>query len=339
MAAIQFSNEEEWHALRDMHVGGSDIASLFNVWLLPDGTQKVRHLYEAPGPDDIHLECVSPYKSSYALWQEKAGVLKPDFEETERMEAGKHLEPALASWAQSKWPEWKLRKVRRYLRHDDCEGWGASRDYEVHEAGYPPVEFKNVDFMIYRDQWGGTEDDMAPPLHISLQLQNQIGAGAKNCGHGWIVICVGGNRLYRVRVERHEPTQEFIRTAIDMFWAGVKAETPPIWIADSETVAKLASHEDVDKVEPVDLTDDEAAARDVRRFMRWKRHANFVDHHLDGIKARIGVKMLDSTKAKTASGSVTWPIIKRESKIIPARLQDEKIYRGGFTVRPIKEGN
>lgn len=337
MPAIRFANDEEWHALRDAHVGGSDVASLFNVWLLPDGSQRVRHLYEPPGPDDIHLECVSPYKSSFALWQEKAGNLRPDFEETERMEAGRHLEPALASWAQAKWPEWKLRKVHRYLQHDDCKGWGASRDYEAVEEGYPPVEFKNVDYLIWRDKWAGTEDDMDPPLHISLQLQSQIGAGARNCSHGWIVLCVGGNTLNRVRVERHEPTQAFIKEAVEMFWEGVRANKPPIWLADVETVSRLASHEEVDRTEPVDLTEDEAASRDLRRFMRWKRHLNFVEHHLDGMKARVGIKMVDATKAKTADATVTWPVISREAKLIPARQQDAKTYRGGFTVRPSKK--
>ena len=336
MPAIHFANDDEWHSIREMHVGGSDVAALFNVWLLPDGTQKVRHLYEPPGPEDIHLECVSPYKSSFALWQEKAGNLQPDFAESERMEAGRHLEPALASWAQSKW-DWKLRKVRRYLQHDECEGWGASRDYEAVEPGYPPVEFKNVDFLVFRDQWQGSDDDMVPPLHISLQLQSQIGAGAKNCTYGWIVVCVGGNKLKRVKVERHEPTQAFIREAVEMFWAGIKAGKPPIWLADADTVTRLASHENVDKVSAIDLTGDEAADRDIRRYIRWKRHFDFVGHHLDGIKARIGVKMMDATKATAPSGSVTWPIIKREAKLIPERWQDEKIYRGGFTVRPAKQ--
>lgn len=337
MPAIQFANDEEWHALRDMHIGGSDVGSLFNVWLTPDGKQVVRHLYEPPGPDDIHLECVSPYKSSYALWMEKAGKLKPAFEENERMEAGKHLEPALASWAQAKWPDWKLRKVRRYLRHDGHPGWGASRDYEAHEAGYPPVEFKNVDYLIYRDKWSGSEDDMAPPLHITLQLQSQIGAGSEKCDHGWVVVCVGGNSLNRVKVERHEPTQEFIGRAVDMFWEGVKADKPPIWLADADTVSKLAAHDDVDRVEPVDLADDEAASRDIRRFMRWKRHLSFVEHHLDGMKARIGVKMMDATKAVSPDGTVTWPLIERAAKVIPERYQDAKTYRGGFTVRPAKK--
>lgn len=336
MPNLKFANEAEWLALRDMHIGGSDVASLFNRWLLPDGTVKVLHAYQAPPEGALHLECVSPYKSSFGLWQEKAGKLPPSFEETERVQAGKHLEPALASWAGAKWPEWTLQKVRRYIRHDTNPGWGASLDYEAKEKGMPPVEFKNVDYLIYRDQWGGEGEDLDPPLHISLQLQSQIGVGKSD--HGWIVLCIGGNKLERVRIEEHKPTQAFIDEAIAMFWEGVKADKPPIWLADTETVKRLAVI-DYDKSESataVDLSENEAARRDIRRYMRWQRHAKFVAGQLDGMKARIGLTMLDRAKATSPDGSITWPIIERAAKMLPAKWQDALTYRGGFTVRPAK---
>lgn len=336
MASLKFNSEAEWLALRDMHVGGSDVACLFNVWQMPDGLQKVLHVYEAPEPDSFHIECVSPYKSSFRFWQEKVGRLAPDFEETERITAGTHLEPALASWAQQKWSDWKLRKVRRYLRHDECEGWGASLDYEAVEKGYPPVEFKNVDYIVFRDQWQGEGEDLVPPLHINLQLQAQI--GVTQADHGWIVCCVGGNRLHRVRVPRHEPTQDRLKAAISMFWEGVRSGAEPTWLADADTVCRLAVLEPVDSKAPaVDLSEDEAARRDIRRYMRWKRHNDFIAHGLDSMKARIGMRMLDRAKASCPDGIVTWPVVTRAAKMIPARWQEEKTYRGGFTVKPPKE--
>lgn len=338
MPNLKFANEAEWLALRDMHIGGSDVASLFNLWLLPDGVQKMLHVYEAPPEGSLHLECVSPYKSSFGLWQEKAGRLAPSFEENERIIAGKHLEPALASWAQQVFPDWKLQKVRRYIRHDACEGWGASLDYEAVEKGKPPVEFKNVDYLVFRDQWEGEGEDLVPPLHISLQLQSQI--GVTKADHGWIVVCVGGNRLQRVRVPRHEPTQVRIREAIDLFWQGVKAAAEPRWLADNDTVTRLASlrePSEAEKAVAVDLTDNEAACRDLRRYLRWKRHSDFVGAQLDGMKARIGILMAERTKARASDGiTVTWPCYTRAAKQIPARWQDEKVIRGGFTVKAAK---
>src|SRR5688500_15924076 len=108
--SLKFADEAEWLALRDMHIGGSDIASLFNIWRLADKSEVVLHVYEAPPEGAEFVECLSPYTSSFRIWQEKSGRLKPDFAESERMQAGKFLEPALAAWAGSKWPDWKLRK-------------------------------------------------------------------------------------------------------------------------------------------------------------------------------------------------------------------------------------
>jgi predicted phage-related endonuclease len=292
------------------------------------------HVYEAPPEGALHLECVSPYKSSFALWQEKAGRLPPSFAESERMVAGTHLEPALASWAQHKWPDWKLRKVRRYLRHDDHPGWGASRDYEVIAAGHAPVEFKNVDYLVFRDKWKGEGEDLVPPLHINLQLQAQIGVGSRNCDHGWIVVCVGGNQLHRVRVPRHDATQDRIGKAVDMFWEGVTQQAVPNWLADEETVLRLSVLDVDDAAPPVDLSDNEAANRDARRFMRWKRHADFVEGQLSAMKARLLLGMTEATKAVTSDARIGCPVIHRAAKEIPARWQDAKTYRGGFIVRP-----
>lgn len=335
MPSLKFSSEAEWLTLRDQHVGGSDIAALFNQWLLPDGTTRMLHVYEAPPEGALHVECVSPYKPSFRFWQEKAGRLAPDFAETERVTAGKHLEPALAAWAQQKWPDWKLRKVRRYLRHDECEGWGASLDYEAVEPGYPPVEFKNVDFLIFRDQWEGEGEDLTPPLHINLQLQAQI--GVTKADHGWIVCCVGGNNLKRVRVPRHEATQQRLREAIDLFWEGVRSGAEPTWLADADTISRLAVLDPVDSKAPaVELDGNEAACRDARRYLRWKRHADFVAGQLDGMKARLGSHMLDRTKAVSPDVTITWPVVTRAAKMVPARWQEEKTYRGGFTVKERK---
>lgn len=336
MPTRTFNSEAEWLALREGYIGSSEIASLFNIWLEPDGQQRMRHIYEAPPEGALHLECLSPYTSSFRIWQEKAGRLAPDFKETERINAGRHLEPALAAWAQQKWPDWKLRKVRRYIEHPTNPGWGVSRDYEIVAPGHPPVEFKNVDYLVFRDNWRGEGEDLTPPLHINLQLQAQIGVGNDKCDHGWIVLCIGGNRLERVRVPRHDASIARIDEAIGMFWEGVRQQAVPNWLADDDTVCRLAALDPIEEgAPPVDLTDDEAARRDLRRFLRWKQHLKFVEGQVDGMKARIGMKMLEGTRATCPDGTVSWPLVTSAAKEIRF-WKDAKTYRGGFTVKPPK---
>ena len=335
MPAIAFDTEAEWHSIRERHVGGSEIACLFYEWRLPDGSTAVHHLFE-PLPDDgTLLGCCSPFKTGYRLWLEKAGRLMPDdLDEVERIQAGNFLEPAIAEWAKTKFDWSKLRKVRRYLTHEAIPGWGSSLDYEVNEAGRPPVELKNVDGGKFRREWTcDGKDIVGLPLQYALQVQSQIGVAAAD--HGWIVACIGGNELRRGRIERHQPTQERIAEAVTAFWLGVANGLEPEHYADFETVAQV-HREGVKVDDPVEI---DAPNFDLhcRRYLRWKKHADFVDTYVSNIKGRLALHVGEATKVRSVGHRITWPAVFRAAKQIPARWQDESSYRGAFLVTPIKE--
>ena len=334
MPATHFSTEAEWHALREQHVGGSEVACLFYVWALPDGTERVFHAYEEPPAGSVILECLSSFKSAYRLWLEKSGQVKPEnLDGVERVNAGKYLEPALAEWARHKWDGWKLRKVHRYLSHDSVAGWGCSLDYEVHEPGMPPVEFKNIDFSVFRRDWVYDGDEiLVPPLKYMLQLQAQI--GVSDADHGWVVACVAGNELNRGRIDRHEPTQERIGAAVAAFWAGVLAGQPPALVADYDSVAEAYRFGLVlDKKAPgADLTASNSLPGLCRRYLRMQRHVDRVTMRLDNLKAQIAGQMGDMPRGRASGFRISWPVIERAAKQIPARWQDASTYRGALTV-------
>lgn len=330
MANISIANEAEWHSVRERFIGGSEIACLFYRWLLADGSEVVLHLYEQPPEDAVLLGCLSPYKTGFSLFNEKVGTVMPEDFASERIDAGTFLEPALAGWANKKW-DMKLRKVHRYQAHDDIDGWGASLDYEVHGNGESgtPVEFKNVDWLIFQKDWvADGEEIYTPPLHINLQLQHQI--GACNAEHGWVVACVGGNELKRGRIARHEPTQERIADAITAFWEGVRREVPPAYVADFKSVAK--AYAEGDKALIADLTANEQLPVLLSRMLRWKKHFEFTDVYLDNIKAKIALHLGEATKANANGYRISWPVINREEKEIPARIQKALTYRGALTI-------
>lgn len=330
MASIALASEAEWLAVRESYVGGSEIACLFYQYT--DGTSVfTRHLYEAAPEGTQPLGCLSPYKTGFRLWSEKAGSVMPDdLSDNERIQAGKHLEPALAAWAAEKF-DLKLRKVRRYHRHDSVEGWGASLDYEVHGPGMPPVEFKNVDWLVFRDDWQADgEAILTPPLHINLQLQHQIGAvGAE---HGYIVACVGGNDLKIGKIERHEPTQEKIAEAITAFWEGVKAGLPPILVADYGSVAKLFASGDKDAAER-DLSDVEAFPTLCREYLGLKEQIERLETKADLVKGQLATLVGEATRARGQGARITWPVVNLKAKMVPARMQNAMTYRGALTVK------
>ena len=333
MTAIHYDGTQEaWHKLRSAFIGGSDVASLFHVWMLPGGTEAVLHIGEQPD-DGLPVKSLSPYKNGYRLWLEKrGGMAAEDLDEVERIRAGTFLEPAIAAWAKDKW-NWPIRKVRRYHAHDEVKGWGASLDYEVHGGGVSgiPVEIKNVDYLVFKDGWTvdvDTGEIIGVPMHINLQIQAQIGAAGVD--HAWVVACVGGNTLYRGRIDRHEPVQLLLSEAIFAFWNIPEA---PEWLASAETCKELYRKGFKDTL--ADLTGDNEAQIIARRFLRWKRHGAKVEAIIDGLKGRLQAKMGEKTKAKGDGFSITWPAIHRDAKVIPAREQAELDYRGGFTLKEI----
>lgn len=332
--SVAVPDEAAWHAVRESHIGGSEIASLFYRWRTADGEEVVRHMFEEV-PEDAHLlECLSPYKTGYRLWQEKAGRLMPDsFAESERIQAGIHLEPALAEWSKARW-EWPLRKVRRYLAHDVVDGWGASLDYEIHGDGLSriPVEFKNVDGGVFRRQWMLDGDEIVlPPLHYLLQVQHQIGAAGAD--HGWIVACVGGNKLHRGRIDRHLPTQEKIASAIAWFWETVKRGISPDRVADGDTVARALAEGEAGKT--ADLTDTNVHVM-CAQYLRLKKHIERMEARESNIKGRITAQIGNATKATAAGYRLSWPSITRPEKMIPARVQAALTYRGGLTITQLE---
>lgn len=324
---VAVKDETHWHDLRSKHIGGSEIASLFYQWQTDDGSIVFRHMFEEAPEGAQMLGCCSSYLTGYRLFHIKAGVLKPDEIDSERVDAGNFLEPAIAEWARKKW-DWKIQKVHRYLTV--MPGMGCSRDYEVIGKGYPPVECKNVDWLIFKDKWIADGDEIiTPPLHIILQLQHQI--AATDADHGYIVACVGGNELKRGRIERHEPTIARIKAAVARFWVGVDAGEKPHGFEDYDTVADMFSYGAKDK--SVDLTGDNELPMICADYLHAKAEKSKIDERVDLLKAQITERMGDATRGTATGFKLTWPAVHREEKEIPAKVQPAKDWRQGLTVK------
>src|SRR5438876_1235420 len=90
-----------WHDLRAKHVGGSEVAALFNE---------------------------SPYLTRYQLWNIKAGLIEPpNLDDDERVQAGQFLEDGIVSWANKKW-NMNFTRAGVYVKHATVEGMGCTPD-------------------------------------------------------------------------------------------------------------------------------------------------------------------------------------------------------------------
>lgn len=139
---------------------------------------------------------------------------------------------------------------------------GASLDFAVNGE---PVEIKNVDYLRFRDgDWVAEGDEIFDaPLHYLIQLQHQMACLPEAAG-GWLVVCIGGNQLKRMRVERHPGMIERIEEEVDDFWRSVDEgdEPEPDYTKDAATINKLFGGTE----EVADLTSDEEAADLARQW-------------------------------------------------------------------------
>lgn len=188
---------------------------------------------------------VSPYATPFELWHQKAGnIPSPDLSDDERVMAGMFQEPAIAEWAAYKW-KWPLNNVKEYRTHPSVQRMGCSLDFETVDK-HEPTEIKNVDFSVFRDGDYIVEGDelVDAPAHFLIQVQHQLACpppGHDPAERGWLVICVGGNKLYRMSVFRHERMINRIETGVVEFWRSIEAgiAPEPNFELDASTIALL----------------------------------------------------------------------------------------------------
>lgn len=194
-----------------------------------------------------------PQLSLYKLWHIKMGNIEADdLDDVERVQAGQFMEASIAAWAAHKW-EWPLVKINDYSPHPSVPGMGASLDYAVNPEGYShtslgpeaePAEVKNVDRSIFHDPKNGwaTEGQelVDAPIYFLIQVQSQL-ACRPAAQKGWIIPCVGGNRIYRMPIERHPNMIAKIEQRVDWFWDTIKRgqEPAPNFEKDNATITKL----------------------------------------------------------------------------------------------------
>jgi len=194
-----FDTEEQWHELRSRNIGSSECEALV-------GVQK--------------------YSTYFTLWHQKKGNIDAvDFDENDRVFWGAHMEPAIAAGL-AKQHELEIEKVREYYEIDDQPGIGASLDYKVKSGNvWVPFEIKNVDRLVWIQEWNTDADPIEPPLHIQVQVQHQMLVTGSD--HAFIGALVGGNEAHLIRVERHDKIIAAIRKAATRFWASQEADAEP----------------------------------------------------------------------------------------------------------------
>lgn len=277
-----FETEQQWHDLRDKHIGSSDIEALMGV---------------------------EKYSTPFQLYHQKRGTISPeDMSDDLRVFWGSHLEPAIA-FGLARLHGLHIEKVRLYYTASDVPGLGASLDYKIIEEidGEKvdiPFEIKNVDSRVAWEDWerlpGG---EYRPPLHIQLQVQHQmIATGAP---YAYIGALIGGNDPQFIKVEPHAKLQEMIKKRVSEFWDAVEVGEEPRW--DAEKDLKAAQEAWREGVIDEEVIDAETMSEDFQNQVKGalKKYAIGAQMTKDGEMLKNEGKMLLMELAGTAGEIVS----------------------------------
>jgi putative phage-type endonuclease len=205
---IPITSQERWHTVRASHIGGSDIASLFDA---------------------------SPYMTRFELWHIKKGSMPDAMEESDRMFWGKMLEAGIArGLAQQQ--NWTIQPPSGYYVHSRVKGMGCTPDFFIDPVegftGRGVLQIKNISYLEWLDSW----QDQEPPLHYLLQLQHEL--ACTGCSWGAIGILVGGNESYAFPYLRHDGTVKRIEQTVREFWLSIERNEEPKAVSEDYSVVR-----------------------------------------------------------------------------------------------------
>lgn len=233
------ATREDWLALRKQDVTSTEVSALFNE---------------------------SKYMTAYELACLKAGDIEDQFQPNERSTWGQDLEATIAKIVARRYGV-RVRKKNEYMRLPDVRA-GASFDFEIHgrtrlkdassidnydlrvafiKHGPGLLEIKNVDSLIFKNEWEVGAEPEAPP-HIEIQLQQQLMVSGLKWGA--IAAFVGGNKLYLIIRYADEGVHLAMQKRIANFWVDLtNGVYPPISMPDDAwVIKKIYSHAEPGKL-------------------------------------------------------------------------------------------
>jgi putative phage-type endonuclease len=295
--AIPFTSREQWLRDRAQDVTSTESPALFGL---------------------------SPYVTEFELWHRKHANTVEELEPNERILWGTRLQDTIAAGvAQDR--GWCARRIDEYLR-DEGARIGSSFDFEVvcPKLGRGLMEIKNVDRLVYLDEWVDRHDAIEAPQHIEMQVQHQMEvADMPWCA---IVALVGGNEA-KVQVRlRDREIGRLIRERVAAFWRSIADNRMPRpdYDRDAEFMARLYGRADAGVVldadaETVDLLDE------------YDRLGDLIDKR-DGIKARVLERIGRASKVLTPIGNLSVGMVEPSAgkEITPEMVGTRVGTRAGF---------
>jgi len=264
-------NKDHWLNLRAQDITSTEVSALFGF---------------------------SPYTTAFELWHRKKDQNIVEIEENERMKWGTRLQDAIAAGiAEEK--GWGVRRMDEYIREESLR-IGSSFDFSIEEfpgkAERGLLEIKNVDGLVFKQQWEEDEDGLIEaPLHIEIQVQHQLLVSDRS--YAFIGALVGGNKLILLERQRNEKVCSAIKSKVKAFWDSIESgkEPEPDLAKDASFMCSLYGYADAGKV--VDISGDQDLLAEALEYRKLGDEIKVADGRRKEIKARLLSVISDAEKA------------------------------------------
>lgn len=220
MKSVIPTDKTHWLQLRSQNINSTEVSALFGL---------------------------SPYQTKFELYYQKKVGYPTQIEESERMKWGTRLQNSIAQGiAEDK--NWSVVAMPEYI-YDEKLKVGSSFDFKVTDPQKAILEVKNVDGLIYRNQWAADDNGgIEAPPHIEMQVQHQMYCA--DLDRAYIGVLVGGNTIQLIERTRDEEIIKEQNNEIEKFWESIASGKPPTpdFEKDSAFITKLYSRATEGKV-------------------------------------------------------------------------------------------
>jgi putative phage-type endonuclease len=273
---ISYQTNDEWLRLRKKNINSTESSGLLGL---------------------------SKYTTAFQIYHDKQSDDITSIEENDRMFWGSQLEWAIAQGAAQKMG-WNIVQKKEYIEIPDLR-IGGSFD-AMFADGSALVEVKNVDGLVYRNEWLNDE----APAGIELQLQHQmLVSGINKC---YLVALVGGNDLKILERDADVSIQDAILKAVSNFWSLTEAPTPD-FVADADYIKSIYNKTDGTVIESEDLYEL------CKKYKAYAQMESEAKEQKDAIKAEILMTIGQAEKVKGSKYSISAGIVRKAEYMVKAQ--------------------
>ncbi len=278
LAEIKDLTHQDWLAVRNTGIGGSDAAAACGL---------------------------NPYMSMLELWLIKTGRQNPDLSDGLMENAysplywGKELEPLIAKYYTAKTGN-KVRRVNAVLQHPDPDKsfMLANLDYAVNKSEVGILEIKTT------GEHGAKLWKHGVPLYVTCQVQHQLAVTGKQLAHVCVLICGHEARVYEIK--RDELIINQLIQQERRFWEYVQQDVPPPADGSESAAKSLSQLYPTSQGEMIDYRDNDILNTWFNELSEQKKLIDHHQHRFDFLKQQIQQVMKTAELATFANGSVSW---------------------------------